>query len=201
MDLHTAVTSRRMSRKFAGTPVPPEVRDRLLADALTAPTAGNSLGVDFLVLESSAARRRLFEATSDSGWLERADPTGVVAAPLIVVPLSDPGAYVARYLAADKSHSGLAGLDADAWPVPYWLVDASFATMLLLIGAVAAGLGALFFRFHRDPAAYLAEAGVPPGRMVIGAVAIGRQPAESPRSRPSRPGGRQVADRIHREAW
>jgi hypothetical protein len=57
--------------------------------------------------------------------------------------------------------------------VPYWLVDASFMVMLLLLAAADEGLGALFFRLHRDPGPMLASLGVPSGRQVIGAVALG----------------------------
>ena len=190
-----------MTRRFDSAPVPARLREQLLAGALTAPTAGNSRGVDFLVLEAEAVRRRFYELTSDEGWRTGAGAGGVLAAPLIVLPLADPDAYVARYASADKSASSLAGVPAEQWPIPYWLVDAAFATMLLLLGAVEAGLGALFFRLHRDPGAYLAEAGVPGGMRVIGAVALGwPAPGASP-SRPSRPAQRTAAERVHLDGW
>jgi nitroreductase len=202
MDFHEAVTSRRMTRRFAeGSPVPPAVRDRLLAAALTAPTAGNSQGVDFLVLEDPAARRRFFEMTADRAWLGGGGAGGILAAPLVVLPIADPAAYVDRYSAPDKSASSLAGLPAGKWPVPYWLVDAAFATMLLLLGAADAGLGALFFRLHRPAGRYLAATGVPAGRRVIGAVAIGHPAPDAGRSGPSRPARRSVAERTHLGAW
>ncbi len=203
MDFHDAVTSRRMTRLFDTAPVPASVRDRLLADALTAPTAGNSQGVDFLVLEDATARQRFFELTTDPAWRDgpAAGGDGILAAPLVVLPLADSGAYVARYAAVDKSGSSLAGVPAERWPVPYWLVDAAFATMLLLLGAADAGLGALFFRLHREPEPYLAMVGVPPARTAIGAVAIGWPAPGSPPARPSRPARRTTADRIHRDGW
>ena len=62
---------------------------------------------------------------------------------------------------------------AEDWPAPYWLVDASFMVMLLLLAATDEGLGALFFRLHRDPGDLLAALGVPAGKEAIGAVALG----------------------------
>ena len=73
----------------------------------------------------------------------------------------------------DKRRSDLSGLPTTDWQVPYWLVDASFATMLILLAATEVGLGALFFRLHGKPADVLAGFGAPPERAVIGAVAIG----------------------------
>ena len=92
---------------------------------------------------------------------------------MIVLPLADPAAYLARYAEVDKARSGLAGLAAADWPVPYWLVDASFSAMLMLLAARDVGLGALFFRLHQDPGPLLAALGVPEGRQVIGALALG----------------------------
>src|SRR5215210_5612475 len=56
--------------------------------------------------------------------------------------LADEGAYRRRYAEPDKARSGLAD---GPWPVPYWHVDAGFAALLMLLTAVDAGLGELFF--------------------------------------------------------
>lgn len=202
MDFSEVIAARRMTRRFAPDPLPAGARQALLAAACAAPSAGHSQGVDFLVLESPAARGRFWSATSDAAWRERAGGAaeGLLAAPLVVLPLADPAAYVARYAAPDKAASGLAGVPAADWPVPYWLVDAAFATMALLLAATAEGLGALFFRLHADPAPFLAAAGVPAGRLTIGAVAVGLpHPAGEP-ARPAR-GGRPRAARVHADRW
>jgi nitroreductase len=163
-----------MVRRYSGEPVPEDVRDRVLRLGVRAPSAGFSQGVDLLVLEGPQQTRRFFELTSDPEFL--ADPQairGLLEAPIIVLPIGDPSVYVARYAEADKARSGLAGLAAENWPTPYWLVDASFMVMLILLAATEEGLGALFFRLHRDPAPLLAELGVPGGKQLIGAVALG----------------------------
>ena len=72
--------------------------------------------------------------------------------------------------------------------MPYWLVDSSFTVMLLLLAATDEGLGALFFRLHRDPARLLEALGVPEGKQLIGAVALGYEafPGSAGASRPGR---------------
>jgi len=193
-----------MVRRYSDKPVPAEVLDRVLGLAARAPSAGFSQGVDLLVLEGSAQTRPFFEATSDPEFL--ADPRamrGLLEAPVIVLPLSDPSLYVARYAEADKAASSLAGLPAGQWPTPYWLVDSSFVVMMLLLAATDEGLGALFFRLHRNPAALLAELGVPDGKQVIGAVALGYEMAREdavPSATAPRP-RRPLQDVVHRGHW
>lgn len=202
MDFDEVVRRRRMTRRFDPSPVPVELRERLLAPALTAPSAGFSQGVDLLVLESGDARGAFFESTTDPAWRARqgGSAEGLLAAPLVVLPLADPQAYVRRYGLPDKAGSGLAGRPAEAWPVPYWLVDAAFASMILLLSAARHGLGALFFRLHRDAAPFLEGAGVPPGRLTIGAIAVGWPEAGDERGRAPR-AARPAAERIHLDAW
>ena len=65
-------------------------------------------------------------------------------APVIAIPLADPRAYTERYSEADKKATGL-GAGAEAWPAPYWTIDASMSVMTMLLAAEALGLGALFF--------------------------------------------------------
>jgi nitroreductase len=201
VEFDEVVRRRRMTRRFDPAPVPPAVRDRVLAAALTAPSAGHTQGVDLLVLESEERRDAFFAATTDEAWRGGggAAAAGVLAAPLVVVPLADPDAYVRRYGRPDKAGSGLAGVPAVDWPVPYWLVDAAFTSMILLLAAERHGLGALFFRFHRDAAPYLAGAGVPPGRIAIGAIALGRRRDDGTRRRPR--ATRPVSERLHLDGW
>ena len=49
------------------------------------------------------------------------------------------------------------------WAVPYWLVDTSFATMLLLLGLAQEGLGSLFFALQKPAGPLLEALGVPDG--------------------------------------
>ena len=58
MEFQQVVDRRRMVRNYdPDRPVPPEVLDRLMANALHAPSAGFSQGWGFLVLTERADRR------------------------------------------------------------------------------------------------------------------------------------------------
>lgn len=204
MNLDEVVRRRQMVRSFAPAPVDPKLVGHLVELALRAPSAGFAQGVEWLVLEGDSDTRRFFEATCDPDFLAKPRGLGgLLRAPVIALPLADPAAYTDRYAEEDKAGSGLAGIPAEQWPTPYWIVDAAFAVMLLLLAATDAGLGALFFRLHRDPAAYLADLGVPPGRETIGAVALGYESAEGrgPAGSPSRRQRRPIEEVYHRGRW
>lgn len=191
-----AIERRRMTRRFSAAPLPADLVEGLLTAALHAPSAGSSRGVDLVLLDTPATLDHFYELTTTGDW----DDPGIRAAPVVVVPTGDPRRYEERYLRPDKEGSSLAGLQAAEWGVPYWLVDAAFVTMQLLLLAESAGLGALFYRLHRDPGEWLASIGAPAGISPIGAVALG-WPSGTRTSRPSTTGGRSSLERIHMGSW
>lgn len=174
-------------------PVPSEAVDRLLDYAIRAPSAGFAQGWGFLVLDTPDDRERFWAACSPArttGWLER-----MSRAPLIVVPHSNRSAYLARYAEADKGRSEA------PWSVPYWDVDAGFASLLMLLGAVDAGLGACFFGIPTERLTHFRAAfGVPPDFSPVGAITVG-YPAPDPRSPSLARGRRPVTEVVHRGRW
>ena len=162
------------------------VRD-LVDLAVRAPSAGFTQGWDFVALLDPADRAAFWEATDD-GRPPDAWRRGVSAAPVLVLCLSDPGAYLDRYAEPDK---GWTDRSVDRWPVPYWDTDTAMAAMLLLLGAEDLGLGALFFGVpgERHDAVRAAH-GIPDDRRIVGVVALGHESQRvsgSPRTRPRRP--------------
>ncbi len=199
MDFQEVVRRRRMVRNYdPDRPVPPEVRERILANALRAPSAGFSQGWAFLVLESPAERQRYWTATVDGS--DEPDPwlTDMQRAPLLIVALSHRQAYLDRYAAADK---GWTDKDEARWPVPYWHIDTGFAALLMLLTVVDEGLGACFFGVppERIPGFRVAF-GVPDEYTPIGTVSVGYR-APDRRSPSLRRGHRPVEDVVHRGAW
>lgn len=189
-----------MTRAFRRDPLPPGLLDELVDLAARAPSAGKTQGWHLVVLEG-AATARFWDATlpaerrSGFAWPHLLD------APVIALPLADPGAYVTRYSEPDKVRRGL-GSGADAWPAPYWTIDASMAVMTLLLAAGEAGLGALFFGVFQGEGALRRELGIPDGLDLLGAIALGfarDEPARRGRSAGRRQ--RRAGEIIHRDGW
>jgi nitroreductase len=199
MELDEAIRRRRMCRAFSSRPVPAAVVDRLLDRARRAPSAGNAQGWAFLVLDDEGSRQRFWRSGADPEWLASPDPPGLLDAPVIVVPLCSSDVYLARYSEPDKLGHGLTSVDK--WPAPFWTVDVSFATMLLLLGAVEEDLGALFFGLRQGSEPMRREFGIPADWEPIGAIALG-WPADRPGPAGSAWRGRRKLEEItHRGHW
>jgi nitroreductase len=198
MEFAEAVRRRRMVRNYdPDRPVPVEVRERLLANARRAPSAGFTQGWAFLVLETPEERGRFWGATAEPG---DPDPWSrdMQRAPLLVVALSHRQAYLDRYAEPDK---GWTDKDEAEWPVPYWHIDAGFAALLMLLTAVDADLGACFFGLPVERIAdFRAAFGVPEEYTPIGVVSVG-YPAPDRRSPSLRRGHRPAEDVVHRGRW
>lgn len=200
MDFDEVIRRRRMCRDYLDRPVPADVLDRLLDRARRAPSAGFSQGVSFLVLNGPDETAPFWDAVTDPEW--RSDPSlpGLMGAPVVVVPLCNPSVYVGRYSEADKVAFGMDR--KEAWPVPFWTVDAAFATMVLLLGAVDEGMGALFFGRPREPLGRVHEAfGVPADWEAIGFVTLGWPAGDGGPRGSARRGRRPLSEVVHRGAW
>jgi nitroreductase len=185
-----------MVRSFTGDPVAPDVLDRVLDAARRAPAAGNVQALDLVVLSGPGQTERYWSVTLPQPGAFRWP--GLLAAPVLVVPVTSAEAYAERYAEADKRSTGLGAVDA--WPVPYWWVDGGMAVENLLLAAVAEGLGACFFGQFDHERAVLDALGVPEGRRALGTVALGHAAPDAPgrsAARPRRPAG----DVVHRGGW
>lgn len=203
MELEEVLAGRRMVRSFAARPLEPGAVERLIGATLRAPTAGNTRGTAWVVLEGAETRTYWGAVTSPEWRAASRRWPGLSRAPVVAVSLTSPQAYVARYGEADKSGSGLdaaSGGEA-AWPVPYWWGDAAFAVMTLLLGATAEGLGACFLGNFRNERTLLGALGVPRGWRVFGAVAVGHADGSDHASPSLRRHGPPPAARVHRGRW
>ncbi len=199
MDFDAVLSRRKMVRNFSDTPVPPNILEKVLVAALKAPSAGFTQGVDLLVLVHPDQLARYWEATTTPEWNAATRRAGMMRAPVIVLPLCNPAAYADRYGEPDKTGSGLDRIES--WPVPYWWVDAAFATMNILLAAVDNGLAAGFLGMFRGEDEVLTSFGVPSGYRALGAVLLG-QPAEPDPASASLGRGRRPPDEvIHRGSW
>lgn len=209
MELVEAVLARRMCRSFSDGAVPTGTVDRLLGLAQRAPSAGNTQGWQWLVLDTPDDVARYWDVTLPAARRPTFPWPGLLRAPVLVVPYARPAAYVARYGEADKlarpaasgGEKAALSAGADGWPVPYWFVDAGMAVMTLLLGAIDAGLGACLFGQFEHEAAVREAFGVPEGFRAVGTIALG---VADGADRPSRSAGRRrppLEDVVHRGGW
>ena len=194
------VRRRRMIRRYSPEPLDRAVLDRVLANALRAPSAGFSQGWAFLVLDEPADVERFWtvtaadELSAPDAWLR-----GMMTAPVLVLPLSSKEAYLERYAEPDK---GWTDRDEAQWPVPYWHLDTAMASLLMLLTAVDEGLGACFFGVEPESVDPVRDAfGVPAAYTPIGAITLGHR-TDDPGVRGSAGRGRKPLEEVvHRGRW
>ena len=203
MELHEAIRRRAMVRSFRPDPLDPALVDHLVDAALRSPTAGNTAGTAWVVLEGAAQTALYFDATTDEHW-RSAHPEwseGLRRAPVVLLAYTSPDAYVARYGESDKEASGL-GAGPEAWPVPYWYGDAAMGVMAILLGRGRCRPRRLHPRgVPGQPRRWRSGSRFPTPWRLYCAVALGRPGAADHRSasldRPRPP----RAERLHRGRW
>ncbi|MCU1371459.1 MAG: putative oxidoreductase [Ilumatobacteraceae bacterium] len=188
-----------MVRAFTAEPVDDAALDELCDLARRAPSAGHSQGLDLVVLAGPQEVGAYWDVTLPEPRRSRFRWPGLVAAPALVLVVTDPKAYVSRYGEDDKAATGL-GAGATAWPVPYWWVDAGAAIEHLLLGAVDQGLGACLFGLFDHEAAVAAALAIPAGRRIVAAVAVGHPAPDEPGRSAARP-RRPLGEVVHRGRW
>jgi nitroreductase len=200
VELIDVVRRRRMVRTFDRRPVHPDLVDQLIDLARRSPSAGNTQPWSFVVLEGREQTGALWDVTFPMSRRPSFRFQGLFDAPVVIVPLVLPDAYLERYAETDKSRSGL-GDDLEDWSVPYWWVDGGMAVHALLLGAVDLGLGALFYALfdHEQDVLDLLE--VPHGWRAMGGVALGWPAADDDPGRSADRPRRDLHEVIHRGRW
>jgi len=191
MDFQRVIRLQRMTRRFDERPIEPEVLDRILANSQKSPSAGFSQGFAFLVLEG---------ADAEMFWKITSPRRGEgFTTPAIIIPLANKQAYLDRYSESDKAGFGLE--KEENWPVPFWLVDTSFASMIILLSATAEGLGCWFFGIFSAQKELLQHFGVAEGFEPIGAIALGYPSERDVRSPSLKRGLRSFESVFHKGRW
>lgn len=187
-----------MTRSFDTRPVAPELLDHLVDLASRAPSAGKTQGWHLVVL-SGEDTARFWDVTLPVERRATFRWQRLLTAPVIALPLADPLAYTERYSEPDKAASGL-GAGPEAWPTPYWTVDASMSLMTMLLAAEDHGLGALLFGVFRNEDRLRESLGIPEHLQLLGAVALGWPLADERGLSASRP-RRSPAEIVHHGCW
>lgn len=170
----TVVKRRAMIRAYKSDPVPEEKIQRLLEYAVRAPSAGNLQPWEFIVVKNPETRAQLAKAAFDQ--------TSVASAPVIIATCADIQRVGSKYGTRGSFYS---------------LVDTSFASLLILLGAVEQGLGACFVGSY-NPETVAKLFALPDHVRPVGLITIG-YPAESPR-KPGTP-KLPLSKLVHAEKW
>ncbi len=192
-----------MVRSYDERPVDPAIIDRALSNATRAPSAGFSQGWGFLRLDTPEDVRRFWVASSDDvdhpdTWL-----TGMMRAPVVILPCSSKAAYLERYAQPDK---GWTDRDEARWPMPFWHMDAAMAALLVLQTATDAGLGACFFGVVPEREAAVREAfAIPDAFDPVGVITVGHPApageAAGAQGSPTRRARRPWTEVVHTGRW
>jgi nitroreductase len=203
MEFQDVVRKRRTVRAFERRELPREFVEQIIKNSQRGPSSGFTQGFDFLVFDGYDMTKKFWDhIISQTGEnFDQKNSSGETAAPLIIVPLANSKAYVARYLEPDKVQVGRK-TETD-WPSPYWIVDSSFASMLIILSAVNLGLGVFYFSIgptSKSIPPFREAFGIPEQYFPIGAIAIG-YPAPSAPSQSLRRGRRQRSEVFHYGHW
>jgi len=200
MEFQDVVRRRRMIRNYAETPVDRSVVDRAIRNATHAPSAGFSQGWAFLVLDTPEDVRRYWEVTAENidepdEWL-----TGMMRAPVVILPCSSKAAYLRRYAESDK---GWTDQDEARWPKPFWDMDTAMAALLILQTATDHGLASCFIGVPTPRQEAVREAfGIHEDLDPVGVVTIGHHVAdEGAAGSPSRRARKPLEELVHRGRW
>ena len=189
-----------MTRSFSSESVHSETIDLAVDLATRAPSAGKTQGWHVIALEGESLFHFWSIVFPEDKRASFKWP-GLFDAPLVTLWFADPQAYVERYSEPDKAHTGL-GAGVDAWPTPYWTIDASMALGTFLLALENSGLGALLFAVFNNRDVLVTELGIPSHLELLGAVAVGysTQGTQQPGVSASRK-RRSPAQIIHRNRW
>ncbi len=190
-----------MVRAFTDEPVPAELVDGLVDLARRAPSAGKSQALDVVVLDRPDQVDTYWATTMTPAVRARFRWRGLLTAPVLMIIVTRPDAYVERYAESDKARPGL-GEHTDAWAVPYWFVDAGASIEHVLLGAVDVGLGACEFGLFDHEPAVRARFGIPEDRRLVATIALGwpDPDRDEPARSSSRP-RRSLDEIVHRGGW
>ena len=168
------VKHRGMVRAYKTDPVPEEKIQRLLRYAVRAPSAGNLQPWEFIVVKNPDVRAQLTKAAMNQN--------AVATAPVTVVSCADIQRMGSQYGARGSFFS---------------LVDASFASLLILLGAVEQDLGACFVGSY-NPEEVAKVLALPAHVRPVGLITIG-YPAE----RPQKPKSKKISlsKLVHFDKW
>jgi nitroreductase len=185
-----------MVRHFTDEPVPMETISEVLELAQHSPSAGFSQGCAYVVVTNQVLKRNLAKLQGEEDYNASGFHSWISEAPVAVVACVSEKLYHDRYNEPDKLDEG--GKEIE-WPTPYWFFDIGASCMVILLGAVDAGLAAAFSGVF-DVRGVKELLGIPAHFHPVGVISIGHG-AEDVRSPSLKRGRRPWNDVVHINKW
>jgi nitroreductase len=196
VELQKAVHKRRMVRHFTSEPIPMETISKILELAQHAPSAGFSQGSAYVVVTDVELKKKVAKLQGEDGYGAAGFHRWISEAPVAIVACVSERLYHDRYNEPDKLNDE--GKEID-WPTPYWYFDIGAGSLLVLLGAVDAGLAAAFTGVF-DVQGMKDLLGIPAHFHPVGVISIGHG-AKDVKSPSLKRGRREWADVVHLDRW
>ncbi len=196
MEFQEAVHKRRMVRHFTSDPVPNEIVNKILELAQHAPSAGFSQGSAYVVVTDLELKRKVAKLQGEDDYGAAGFHKWISEAPVAIIACVSEKLYHDRYNEPDKLTEE--GKEID-WATPYWFFDIGAGSLLILLGAVDAGLAAAFTGVF-DVQGVKDLLGIPTHFHPVGVISIGRG-GEDVKSPSLKRGRRKWADVVHYDRW
>jgi nitroreductase len=173
MDFEKVLRKRWMVRSFKPTPIPDEKIQKILRNAIRAPSAGHLQPWDFVIVKNADAKKRLARAALNQNFIEEA--------PVVIIACANTRRSATRY--------GERGIRF------YSLIDTAFASLIILLTAVNEGIGASFVgAFHDEAVSKIL--GLPDHVRPVGIINLGY-----PREKPAKLNRIPLEELVHNEKW
>jgi nitroreductase len=135
LNLKALLRKRRNVYGFESRKIPDKVLMTILEDARHVPSAGFTQDFEFIVVKDPMIRRELATAGQQAEYVEKglAKSDFISTAPVIVVPCGNKRRFEEKYGRAEENAR-----------LPWWLIDAGFASFALILSAFEHGMAASF---------------------------------------------------------
>ncbi len=135
MTLGKLLRKRRNVYGFVSRAIPDKSLVRILEDARHVPSAGFTQDFEFIVVKDPMIRKELATAGHQPEYMSEglAKSDFISTAPVIVVPCGNKKRFEEKYGRAEENAR-----------LPWWLIDAGFASFALILSAFEHGLAASF---------------------------------------------------------
>ena len=185
-----------MVRHFTSEPVSMETINGVLELAQHSPSAGYSQGCRYIAVTDAEVKMKLAKLQGEGDYSAAGFHRWISEAPVAIVACVSEKLYLDRFNEPVKLNEEGEEIE---WPTPYWFFDIGASCMVILLGAVDAGLAAAFSGVF-DVKGVKELLGIPSHFHPVGVISIGHG-AKDFKSPSLKRGRRPFPDVVHYDGW